>query len=143
MALAVPLRRSIMLSLIATALVPGGPVAGAPERMNSDGLLREILGKWQIASFEIAPISAVSMEDASKFVGQPALFDLKYVEFGPLKCEGPTYSQVKSLMDNEGSVDIIVTCASKQTVPNLSYNQKARRLAAELDGATFRLRRSS
>ena len=137
------LRRSIVLSIFAGLLIPGASVTGAPEEIGADGILDQIFGKWLIASFDIAPISAVSAEQAGSFVGKWASFDPKFVQFGDLKCSEPVYRQARPLSDESASTDIIIDCkVPTEIVPNLSYNQRYRRLMAELDGATYRLTRN-
>lgn len=138
-----PLRRSILVSLLAVSLIPGASAMGAPKEIGADGILDQIFGKWFIASFDIAPISAVSAEQAESFVGKWASFDRKFVQFGDLKCSEPVYREVTPVSGESGSTDIIIDCkAPSEIVPNLSYNQRDRRLVAELDGATYRLARN-
>ena len=71
------------------------------------------------------------------------VFDPKFVQFGDLKCSEPVYRQARPLSDESASTDIIIDCkVPTEIVPNLSYNQRDRRLMAELDSATYRLTRN-
>jgi hypothetical protein len=137
-----PLRRSVLSSLLASSLMATFPAAGAPRQIQP-GLLEQILGKWLIISFDLAPISAVSTEEAQAFVGKAAEFRPDKVVFGPLKCGAPVYKEVRPGSQETGSVDIVIACKTDEIVPNLSYDRRSRRLVAELDGATYRLSRGS
>lgn len=134
-----PLRRSVLLSIIALASLVSGSAGSAPEIMKGDEL-KPILGKWFITSFELDPISAISSEQAKEFVGQVAYFDEGIVQFGNKTCKGPTYRLALSLTPG-WTFDIIIDCEGGQIVPNLAYNQRSKLLVAQLDGATYALNR--
>jgi hypothetical protein len=136
-----PLRRSVLVSLLISIFAPGGPVAGAPSPISAN-LLDQILGKWLITAFDIAPISAVTAEEANSFIGKWAEFQPDRVTFGDLKCGEPVYKEITSSSPESGDTDIIIDCKANGIVPNLSYNQHDRRLVAELDGATYHLSRN-
>jgi hypothetical protein len=134
-----PFRRSIIFSLLSIApLLTGSAMAELP-LMKPDEL-KDIFGKWFITSFEMAPISAVSIEEAKSYVGHSAFFDTNVVQFAQKKCENPIYREALSLTPGS-TIDIIIECKEGDVVPNLSYSGKSHRLLAELDGATYKLSR--
>src|SRR6266436_4389151 len=113
-----PLRRSIIFSLLSMISLLTRPATAEPPIMKSEEL-KDILGKWFITSFEISPVSAVSVEEAKSFVGKLAFFQTKLVTFGNKKCEDPTYRETLSLTPGS-TIDIIIECQEGDVVPNLS-----------------------
>ena len=136
-----PLRRSLVLGLLTAVLVPSAAGLSASRQIASEDLLKDIFGKWLITSFEIAPISAVTEKEAASFVGKGADFEREWLQFGDLKCSAPVYREVRPILE-QGNIDIVVDCKTKEIAPNLSFNQRSRRMVAELDGATYSLNRN-
>lgn len=133
------LRRSILLSLTALASVPLPSAAAGPSEIQKLDLA-EFFGKWFVTSFEIAPIAAVSTDQAAAMVGKTAYFGRSIVEFGAQKCPDPRY-QGASLGAGNATIDIIIDCPDGQIVPNLSYDRQSKQLSAVLDGAAYLLGR--
>ncbi len=133
------LRRSFVLSLAAlVSLSASWAIAEPVEIQKSD--FERIFGQWFVTSFEIAPIAAVSVEQAAAMVGKVAYFDLGIVKFGSQECPKPRYQGASPLSRNE-SIEIIIDCPEGQIVPNLSLNRENGELSALLDGAAYRLGR--
>jgi hypothetical protein len=134
-----PLRRSIVLSLAALAsLSASWAVAEPMEIQQSD--FEHIFGRWFVTSFEIAPIAATSLEQAAAMVGKIAYFDRSIVKFGSQECPEPRYQGASPLSRNE-SIEIVIDCPEGQIVPNLALNRENGQLFALLDGAAYRLGR--
>lgn len=133
------LRRSIVLSLAALASLSVPWAAAEPMEIQKSDLER-IFGRWFVTSFEIAPIAAISVEQAAAMVGKVAFFDPSMVKFGSQDCPEPRY-QGASPLSRSASVDIIIDCPGGQIVPNLSLNRENGQLFALLDGAAYRLGR--
>jgi hypothetical protein len=113
-------------------------VLGSLQLQKSD--FERFFGRWFVTSFEIAPIAAVSVEQAAAMVGKVAYFEPGIVKFGSQDCPEPRYRGVSPLSPN-ASIDIIIDCPSGQIVPNLSLNRENGQVSALLDGAAYRLGR--
>jgi hypothetical protein len=68
-----PLRRAIIFSALPLVAVLTGPAIAEPPVLKSD-VLKDLFGKWFITSYEIAPTSAVGIDETKSYVGQAALF---------------------------------------------------------------------
>jgi hypothetical protein len=96
-----------------------------------------ILGEWLVTGFSLAPISAVSKEEAVALVGSKATFASNRAEFGPLHCEMPSY---QTSVDPDRKVErVSIDCSNGTVMPYLYILPDA--VDASLDGAIYHLKR--